>query len=210
MRKLALLLCCALVTLCAAMVACNSSSKPTLTQGDVQQFQSASSSLQTAVATYRAQAQTMTDASCATVEAEYEHGAQPAIDDMSKVSGEMDDFMRSHGRNGSDDVSCGCDAMKAELEHHKSVACTGNVANDKPEAERHASQMSAYVEHQSVHADEAMGMMMDGGAMEDAGVPLDGGTAMGMCYRAPSGEYEMDGGVEVHGDGGMGVDGGHM
>jgi hypothetical protein len=139
---------------------------------------------------------------CEAIETEYEHSAQPSVDDMSSMSASMDDFMRQHGRSSAADSSCGTDAMKAELEHHKSVACTGTtVTAVQAEASRHVGSMTGYVEHEKSHCNEAAGLMGTDAGVDDSVSSDDGST----CVKAEDGTFELDGGHDADG----GTDGGH-
>jgi hypothetical protein len=198
----------------AAMAACGGSSNTSNTQ-DVQSFDTTGQDISAKVATYRAQAATILDmAACTAAENDFDGQVRPMVERMKQMSGAMDDRMRS--MNGSDDadMGCGSDAMQAELDRHRAVACaSSDMATNRAEASQHADMMDELVTHQRGRAAELASMMgmggngsMMGGHMTDGGWIMNGGGVVVMCSRAADGGYLMDAGPMP--DAGM-MDGGH-
>ncbi len=188
-----------MVVVVAVVAACSGSNG---SSADVLALASVSQDMSAAVATYRASAAAMSDAStCQAAQSSYDAQLGPMLDRMKQMTGALDDHMKTMGHPGDADMSCASSAMAAEVARHRTAACASGVDANKAEAGHHADAMDEMIDHQVGRAAEmgsAMGMagMMDGGMMgSDGGFALPDGGMMGACYGASDGGYMMDGGM---------------
>ena len=120
--------------------------------------------------------------------ASYDAQVRPMVDRMRSMSGAMDQQMGRMGRAEDGDMSCGVDAMGAELDHHDAVACTSTAMSaNHAEATRHAAAMTGWADHQHARADEMGGMMGDGERHDGSG----GGTTTVACHRNGDGTFTL-------------------
>ncbi len=161
-----------------------------VSQADVQAYAALSRQIGTAASGYGTAANATVDpASCQSTHASYDAQVRPMVDRIRSMSGAMDDQMGMMGRNADGDMSCGADAMGAELAHHDASACTSTVmAANHAEASRHAAAMTTWADHQQARADEMGGMMgMGGGGMMDPG----SATTMMTCHLGGDGTFTL-------------------
>lgn len=183
----------ALGVLAAAAVAatgCGSDTHPGGQGGqvDVQAYGALAQQISSAASTYGAAANATIDATaCTSTHAAYASQVRPMVGRMGGMSGGMDEQMGMMGRTRDADMSCGVEAMVAELDHHDAVACTSTVmAANHAEATRHATAMTAWAGHQHARADEMGGMMGTGGGMMGGG-----GTTTVACHRSGDGTFTL-------------------
>lgn len=174
-----------LVALVFAAAACGGSSG---SSGSTPQTVDAlSRRISAAAAAYGTQASGMTDASaCTTDETSYDAQVRPMVEQMQGMMPGMDQSMSSMGHGADADMTCGANAMMAELDRHEGVACssTTDMGPNKMEAQQHVSAMTQWADHQMVRSDE-MGSMMGMGGMGS------GGMTTGHCVRNGDGTYSM-------------------
>lgn len=154
---------------------------------DVQGYTATAGQISAAAAAYGVAAGGTVDVpACQSAHAAYDAQVRPMVDRLQAMSGAMDERMTMMGRGGDADMTCGADAMDAELAHHAAAACAsvGMDANHA-EAERHAAAMESWAEHQRERADELGGMMGMGGM---GGM---GGGATPVCHRNPDGTFTL-------------------
>jgi hypothetical protein len=158
-------------------------------QADVQAYAALSQQLSTAATTYGAAASATIDVeSCQSTNASYDAQVHPMVDRMRSMSGAMDQQMGTMGHTGDADMTCGADAMAAELAHHDAVACASTMmSSNHDEAARHATAMTAWADHQHARADEMAGMMGTGGS----GMMGSGGTMTVACHRNGDGTFTL-------------------
>jgi hypothetical protein len=138
-----------------------------------------------AVTAYGAAAAGMTDVpSCTTAESAYDAKVRPMVQQMSALAVDMDGMMSSLGQPAQADMACASDAMLAELDHHRAIACGAEVSADLAEAARHVQAMTSWADHQRIRS-EAMGSMMNVGGMTSSG-----GTT-GTCQQLADGSFAM-------------------
>jgi hypothetical protein len=173
----------------AALGACSSSDSSggaaatTATESDVTTYQQLTSDTQSAATDYRAAMMSSGAApsSCQSMHDGYDGHVRPWVSQMASMAGHMNDLMDAHGGMMSADVDCTAGGMIAELDHHRSVACTANDwSANQAEASRHVAAMLSYCGHLSDRCGEMMdgfhhgswgwGGLMDGCA---AGMPHD-------------------------------------
>ncbi|GEJ57753.1 hypothetical protein [Anaeromyxobacter diazotrophicus] len=205
----------------AALVACSGgSTSSTATAAQVTRLDALGQSMSTAVEAYRASASTLsTLQACQGAEDSYHGQMASMLDQMNPLTSPMDGAMKGMGHPDDADVTCGFQALQAEVGRHHAVACASqDLAVDRAEASHHADAMDELIDHQRARAAQlgsAMGVagMMDAGAMmgSDGGWTAPDGGSMGACFQGPDGGYLMDGGMMDGGmtDGGM-SDGGMM
>jgi hypothetical protein len=122
-------------------------------------------------------------AGCQSGHAAYDANVRPMVERMRAMSGDMDREMGMMGRAGEADMTCGADAMTAELDRHRTAACTSaDMAANHAEADRDAAAMQAWAEHQRMRSEEMGGMMGMGGM---------GGAAPAACHRSDDGTYTL-------------------
>lgn len=161
-------------------------------QADVQAYAALSQQISSAASGYRAAANATIDVSdCQSTHAAYDAQVKPMVGRMGGMSGGMDEQMGTMGRRADADMSCGADAMMAELDHHDAVACTSTAMSaNHAEATRHATAMTAWADHQHARADEVGGMMGMGGGMGGGGT-MDPGSAVSTCHRSGDGTFTL-------------------
>lgn len=163
----------------------DSGDSPGVGQADVQAYAALSRQISSAASGYRAAAEaTVEVASCQSTHASYDAQIRPMVDRMRPMSGAMDQQMAMMGRTADGDMSCGADAMAAELDHHDAAACTSTVMSaNHAEATRHATAMTTWADHQDARADE-MGSMMGMGGMTGSGTTMP-------CRRNGDGTFTL-------------------
>jgi hypothetical protein len=156
------------------------------TTGQVQDFAASAQAISSAASSYGTTAAVMPDrAACTADQGAYDAQVRPLLEHMRSGSGAMDQQMSSMGRAADADMSCGTEAMTAELDLHASIACASptDMGPNESEAARHVQVMTAWADHQRVRA-EQMGSMMGMGSMP-------GGTTTGTCQRNADGAYTI-------------------
>ncbi len=174
------------IVLGVAAAACGGSS---VTTADVQKFNTLSQNVSSAAATYGTTAAGMTGApSCNDAENAYDAQVRPMIGQMQGMAGAMDDRMGSMGHMSDADMDCGANAMMAELDRHKAVACASStdMAPNKAEAQQHVTAMTRWADHEMARSAE-MGSMM---GMGMGGMGGSGMTA-GHCVHDADGSYTL-------------------
>ena len=154
-------------------------------QADVQAYAGLAQQISTAAFTYATAASATTDVpDCQSGHAAYDAQVRPMVDRMSAMSGDMDREMDMLGHADDADMTCGADAMAAEIDHHDAVACTSTAMSaNHAEAGRHATAMEAWADHQHARSEEMGGMM---GMME-----MGGGTTTTACHRNADGTFTL-------------------
>jgi hypothetical protein len=121
--------------------------------------------------------------SCQSAHAAYDANVRPMVDRMRAMSGDMDREMEMMGHGDEADMTCGADGMMAELDRHRTAACTSaDMAANHAEADRHATAMGQWAEHQRMRSEEMGGMMGMGGM---------GGSGPATCHRSDDGTYTL-------------------
>ena len=175
--------------LALSIAACGGSSTSGVTTADVQRLNTLSQNVSSAVGTYGTQAATMTDStSCNGAEITYDSHIRPMVSEIQGMGTAMDDKMGSLNHTSDADMECGANAMMAELDHHKTVACASatDMAPNKTEAQQHIANMTQWANHEMVRSD-GMGSTM---GMEMGGMG-GGGITTGHCAHNPNGSYTM-------------------
>jgi hypothetical protein len=183
MRRSGLLL--ALVAL-----ACGGGSSSSTSAGTPQQLNALAQNVASAASAYDTQAAGMANAAaCATDEVQYDGQVRPDVVQMQAMGPHMDQMMMDSLGDAADaDMACAADAMMAELDHHRSMACASaaDMAPNMDEAHRHATAMAQWADHEMART-SAMGSMMGGGM---GGMP-GGGMSTGHCVKNGDGSYSM-------------------
>ncbi len=147
---------------------------------------SLSQNVSAAAEAYGIQASSMTDPmSCNADESSYDAQLRPMVEQMQAMAPGMDQSMSSMGHGDDADMACAANAMMAELDRHKGVACssTTDMGPNKTEAQNHVAFMTQWADHQIVRSDE-MGSMMGTGGM-------GGEMKTGHCVHNADGTYTM-------------------
>lgn len=174
----------------ATAAACGGPATPSATTGAAQamaqSYQAVGQDMTTTVGHYQTSTATMPDlGACRTAEGEYAATMGPLIDRMRTLSGSMDHYMAGAMGTSWADMDCVAQAMAAEYERHRAVACGApDVSVDQAEAAHHGTTMSGWIEHQRVRYEqmgEAMGITP----------PYDDSTWT--CFHNPDGSFTMDG-----------------
>jgi hypothetical protein len=148
--------------------------------------------ISSAAAAYGTEASAMTDVTACTIdETSYDAQVRPMADEMQGMAPGMDQTMGSMGKGSDADMTCAANAMMAELDRHKGVACSDatDMGPNKTEAEHHVSAITQWANHQMVRSDE-MGSMMGTGMGGMVGMG-GGGMTTGHCIRNSDGTYSM-------------------
>jgi hypothetical protein len=155
------------------------------TAPDSAAYASQAQAISSAASSYAAAATATTDVpACQSGHAAYDAQVGPMVQRMQSMSGEMDHHMSEMGRTADADMTCGADAMMAELGGHRAMACTfASMTDNHAEASRHAAAMEAWAAHQHARAEEMGGMMGTGG--------MGMGGAAGTCQRNPDGTFTL-------------------
>lgn len=172
--------------------------------GEVQDFSASAQAISSAASSYGAKAAAMPDrAACTADQGAYDAQVRSLLEHMQSGSGAMDQQMSSMGRGADADMTCGTEAMTAELDLHASIACASptDMGPNASEAARHVQVMTAWADHQRVRAEQM------GSAMGMGGMP--GGTTTGTCQRNADGTHTMMNGPSGPGVTGMMVTGFH-
>jgi hypothetical protein len=181
----------ALLLLAVLSAACGGTTSG-VSSAEIQAFNAAALGVSTAAASYGTQAATMTSAAtCTSAQGAYDPQARPKVVEMQGMGAAMDRSMVSMGSMGhmaDDDIACAANAMMAELDRHRSVACASgtDMTPNKAEAQQHVATMTLWADHQMVRSN-AMGSMMGTGMGGMAG----GGITTGHCVHNPDGSYTM-------------------
>ncbi len=159
-----------------------------VSQADVQGYATLSQQISSTASSYgTAAGATVDPSSCLSTHGSYDAQVRPMVDRMRSMSGAMDQQMDMMGRAADGDMSCGVDAMGAELDHHDAVACTSTAMSaNHAEATRHAAAMTGWADHQHARADEMGGMMGMGSGMMGGG-----GTTTVACHRNGDGTFTL-------------------
>ncbi len=174
------------VAIAVVVAACGSGSGPT--QADVQRLDALSQSVAVAAAAYGAHAAGMADtASCLGDESAYDAQVRPMVAEMQGMTPPMDAEMGSMGHMSDADMACGAQAMAAELERHRGVACASatDMGPNRDEAQAHVATMTEWANHEMARSRE-LGSMM-GMGMGGMGGPM----ATGRCVHEPDGSYTL-------------------
>ncbi len=176
--------------LAAITLACGGGSGSTSSGATPQQLNALAQDVASAAAGYDTQAAGMANvAACASEESQYDGQVRPEVEQMQAMGPQMDQMMMgSLGHPEDADMACAADAMMAELDHHRSIACssTSDMAPNVDEAHRHATAMAQWADHEMART-SAMGSMMGGGM---GGMP-GGGMSTGHCVKNGDGSYSM-------------------
>ena len=172
-----------------ATLACGGSSSSGST-GTPQAMNALAQEVSTAANAYDALAAGMSGAAdCSSDENQYDAQVRPQITQMLDMGPQMDTMMMgSLGDPADADMTCAADAMMAELDHHRSLACSSatDMGPNVDEAHRHATAMMQWADHEMART-SAMGSMMGGGM---GGMP-GGGMSTGHCVKSGDGSYSM-------------------
>jgi len=159
------------------------------TPSQVRDFSTSAQAISSAASSYGTTAAVMPDhAACTADQAAYEAQVRPLLEHMRSGSGAMDQQMTSMGRAPDADMTCGTEAITAELDLHAAIACASptDMGPNESEAARHVRVMTAWADHQRVRSDQ-MGSMMGMGGMA-------GGGTTGTCQPQADGTYTMTNG----------------
>jgi hypothetical protein len=173
----------------AAIAGCGGSSSSSAP--DVRGFATTAGQISTAASTYGTTAAAATDVpGCQSVHSAYDGQVHPMVDRMRSMSGGMDDQWMSMGHPEDADVSCGADAMAAELARHDAAACTSaDMRANHAESARHATAMEGWAQHEQTRADDMGGMMGMSGMGGGGGSGGGGGT--NRCHRNDDGTFTL-------------------
>ncbi len=159
----------------------------------VQALAATSQAVAASAANYATQATTMTSASsCAGMQGAYDAQVRPMVGAMQGMGPSMDEMMGSMNHMADADMECGANAMMAELDRHRAMACasSSDMAPNVAEAGQHAATMTRWADHQAARAHEMGSMMGMGGMMGGSGGT--GTTAStGRCVRGTDGSYTI-------------------
>jgi hypothetical protein len=155
------------------------------TRPDAGAYAALAQSISSAATSYGSAAAATNDvAGCQSEHAAYDGRVRPMIERMQGMSGEMDREMAMMGTSRDADMTCGANALMAELDAHAAAACTSSsMAENHTEAMRHASAMETWATHQQQRAEEMGGMMGAGMGM--------GGTMTMACQHNADGTYTL-------------------
>lgn len=149
----------------------------------VQGFHALARDIATAATAYGAAAATMSDlAACSPAETAYDGQVRPIVQQMRVLARDMDATMGSLGQAPLGDMSCGSDALLAELDRHRAAACGSDLSAAKAEAARHVQTMTSWTEHQRIRSEQM-------GALMDAGSTMGTGGTTGTCQRDGDGTF---------------------
>ncbi len=177
----------AVVATAVVVAACGGSSSGS-TAADVQRLDALSQSVAVDAAAYGAKAAAMADmASCLGDESAYDAQVRPMLAEMQGMAPAMDAEMGSMGHMSDADMACGAQAMAAELDRHRGVACASatDMAPNRDEAQAHVAAMADWANHEMARSRE-LGTMM-GMGMGGMGGPM----ATGHCVHEPDGSYAL-------------------
>jgi hypothetical protein len=174
----------AAVVLSATVAACGGSSSDA-ERADVRAYAALAQEISGAASSYATAAGATSDVpGCQSAQGAYAAQVRPMLDRMHAMSGGMDREMGMMGPATHADMTCGADAMLAELARHAAVACSsGDMAVNHAEAARHSDEMHDWAEHQQARAGEMGGMMGMGG--------MDGGGAAATCRQGADGTFTL-------------------
>jgi hypothetical protein len=171
--------------LALSLAACGGSMSG-LNSTEIQAFNSAAQGVSTAAASYGTQAATMTSsATCATAQDTYDLQARPLVGQMQGMGSSMDAMMGSMNHMDAEDMGCSANAMMAELDRHRTVACasTADMTPNKTDAQQHVATMAQWASHE-------MGRSHDLGSMAGMGMGnMVSGTTTGHCIHNTDGSY---------------------
>lgn len=170
-----------------------------LSRADVQAYAALAQRIGSSASAYGTEANATVDpTACHSAHASYDAQVHPMLARMRAMSGAMDQEMSMMGHGLDGDMSCGADAMAAELAHHDAVACTSTMTANHDEATRHAAAMVGWAGHQHARATEMNGMMGGGGMMGSGGMMGGGGmmdpttaTTTMACHRNGDGTFTL-------------------
>ncbi len=159
----------------------------------VQALASTSQAVASSATSYATQAATMTSAtSCSSMQGAYDSQVRPMVASMQGMGPGMDEMMGSMNHMADADMECGANAMMAELDRHRAMACTSStdMAPNVQEAGQHATAMTQWASHQVARAHEMGSMMGMGGMMGGSG---GSGTtsSTGRCVHGADGSYTI-------------------
>lgn len=179
----------AVLILALAAAACGGTSGSS-SGADPRNLNALSQSIVSAAAAYGVQASAMTDATaCNGDETGYDGQVRPMVEQMQSMGPQMDQMMSSMGRGADADMACAANAMMAELDHHKGMACSSpaDMGPNEVEAQRHVGAMTEWADHQMVRSH-------DMGSMEGMGMGGMGGGGMmtGRCVDNGDGTFKME------------------
>jgi hypothetical protein len=80
-------------------------------------------------------------AACAATEVAHEHALVPHLQEMAGMASHLDDAEHQTGHADHMDCACTVTNMQAEIERHRSAACSGSTAERDAEAARHCAAM---------------------------------------------------------------------
>jgi hypothetical protein len=179
------------IVLGLAAAACGGSSGSSSSAANTQTLNTLSQNISSAAAAYGTQASGMMDTTaCNTDETGYEAQVRPMVEQMQGMGPEMDQMMGSLGHGTDADMTCAANAMVAEINRHKSVACssTTDMGPNKSEAQQHVATMTEWANHQMVRSHD-MGSMM---GMGMGGMGGGGGMTTGHCVENGDGSFSME------------------
>ena len=174
-----------------ALAACGGTSG--FDSSQVQALASASQAVAASAQSYATQATTMTSASsCAGMQGAYDSQVRPVVGSMQGMGPSMDEMMGSMNHMADADMDCGANAMMAELDRHRAVACSSptDMAPNVAEARQHADAMTAWADHQAVRAHE-MGSMMGMSGMMGGSGGTGTSASTGHCVHGQDGSYTI-------------------
>jgi hypothetical protein len=162
------------------------------TSADLAAYQAVGQNLAEAVQTYSVQASASPNqTACQQVQAQYDRAAGPLVDRMHELSRNMDRHMDGLGSHELADMDCVAGAMAAEMEHHRTEACTAtDPATNQAEAAHHATTMVDWIEHQRIRYQDLAAM---------SGMMQAHTESTFSCQANPDGTYTFtNGGTQTH------------
>ena len=176
----------AFLSLALALAACGGSTSGPDT-AEIQAFNAAAQGVSVAAATYGTQAAAMTTpGSCTAAQNAYDAQVRPMVGQMQGMGSSMDGMMDSMGHMDADDMGCSANAMMAELDRHRAVACTSttDMSPNQAEAQHHVASMTQWAGH-------AEGRSHDLASMTGMGMGgmMGSGTTTGHCIHGVDGGY---------------------
>ncbi len=194
-------------TLLVAAVACGGrSTSGTADTAAIAAYQGLSADVQSAASAYGAaiDAPAMSTGGCPALHDAYDAQVRPWVSGMVQGAGAMDAYLDAHGGAAYADMSCVANAMRAELDAHRAIACTfTTLADDQAEVARHAGVMTSYAAHVSGRCGTMMGgsgggpMMSWGPVATGCAIP-SGGTG-GASDPVALGRQIFDAGLGANG-----------
>jgi hypothetical protein len=176
----------AFLALALTLAACGGSTSR-LNTSEIQAFDTSAQGVSATVTTYGTQAAAMTSpATCTSAQTSYDSQVRPMVGQMQGMGADMDGMMGSMNHMDAGDMGCSANAMLAEIDRHRAVACasTSDMIPSRAEAQQHVAAMTQWAGH-------AMGRSRDlaGMAGMNMGTMMGSGSTSNHCIHDADGSY---------------------